>query len=116
MSWELYWRGDPDAVRAYRRAFEMIEKREHRKIWIQGLYNYEAIGDMVPVLRPFARAGTRPEPYPSEPHPFTAQEVREKREREEEQKAQEVRARLFAWMNGNNKRLQKKSEVMGNGE
>lgn len=111
MSWDLYWRGDPDAVRIYRRAFEMTEKRENRKLWIQGLYVYEAIGDMVPVLRPFAKAGTRPGSYPTEPYPFTAAELREKREREEEQKAQEVKDRLMAWMNGVNKRLSKESEV-----
>ena len=85
------------------------------ELWLQGLYIYEAIGDMVPVLRPFAKSGTRPAEYPSEPYAISAEEREERRKRDEEAKAEELSVRLKAWAKEINKKF-KQEEVENHAE
>ena len=87
MSYDDFWKKDVCLVKAYRKAFELKEKREAEKkrweLWEQGLYVYDAICDVAPVLRAFSKT-KKPLPYPSEPF------KREKKKIEEEENAEQV--------------------------
>ena len=70
MTYEQFWYGDPTMAKDYLKAYKLKEKREAEKakwiMWEQGLYVYEAICDVSPVLRAFSKA-TKPLPYPKKP-------------------------------------------------
>lgn len=93
MTPEEYWNGDPALLKAYRKADEIRRERDNEMLWLQGMYIYEAIGDLAPVLHAFAKKGAEAKPYSDRPYPITkrlraeAEEIEKKREYER-QKAQ----------------------------
>lgn len=97
MPYNLYWRGDCTAVIAYRRAYEIKRRVEERDLWRQGLYVYEAVLDASPILRAFAKAGTKPLPYPEEPYPVTQKDMEEKQERKIKQQYEEQMSIMEKW-------------------
>ena len=58
MSPDDYWHGDPALLKAYRKMDEIRRERENEMLWLQGMYIYEAIGDLAPILHAFAKKGT----------------------------------------------------------
>ncbi len=77
MTWEDFWHGDALMARAYRKAQRIRNKRENQQLWMQGLYVYKALLCVSPILHAFAKAGTKPEPYPDMPYPIDEQDARE---------------------------------------
>lgn len=77
MTYEQFWQGDAELVVYYRKAQRIRNKRENQKLWMQGMYIYEAILDVSPILHAFAKPGTHPQPYRDMPYPIDAEEVRE---------------------------------------
>ena len=55
MSREQYWDGDPMDVAAYREADRLRADRENRVAWLNGLYVYQALGAMAPLLNAFSK-------------------------------------------------------------
>lgn len=43
MSYKEYWFGDPYLVRVYKRAYDYKRQEQNQILWLQGLYNYNAI-------------------------------------------------------------------------
>lgn len=80
MTYEQFWEGDPTMTKFYLDAYTLKEKREADKLrwtmWEQGLYVYEAICDVSPVLRAFSKA-TKPLPYPKKPYGWEKEETKE---------------------------------------
>lgn len=76
-------------------------------MWLQGLYVYEAIGDMAPILRPFAKHGTKPIEYPAEPYAIDEAEREARKKRDDEAKAEELRIKLKQWAQDVNKKFNK---------
>lgn len=96
MTAEQYWDGDASLTRAYREAEALRAERRNQELWLQGMYIYEAVLDASPILRSFAPAGTRPEPYPSEPYAITPAERKRRAEREEKERYERIRSRMYA--------------------
>ena len=69
----------------YREAEEIRNEKKNQELWLQGMYIYEAIADLSPILHAFAKKGTKPQPYPNAPYPITKKE-RERIAKEKEQK------------------------------
>lgn len=84
-------------VKYYKEAYELKREQRNQELWLQGLYVYEAICDVSPILNPFAKKGTKPVPYMAEPYPLTSAAVKEKEEREARLRADELKAKLSAW-------------------
>lgn len=83
MTYEQYWEGDPMLVKYYRKAEEMRNERRNQELWLQGMYIYEALIDVSPVLHAFARRGAKANPYSDRPYPITEkQRIRDAEERE----------------------------------
>ena len=86
MTSEQYWDGDCTLPKYYRKAEELRNERRNQELWLQGMYVYEAICDVAPILHAFAKKGTKPTPYASKPYPLTEKQV----EREEEEKQRKI--------------------------
>jgi hypothetical protein len=86
MTPEQYWEGDCTLPKYFRKAEELRNERRNQELWLQGMYVYEAICDVAPILHAFAKKGTKPTPYSSKPYPLTERQV----EQEEEEKQRKV--------------------------
>lgn len=99
MSYDEFWNGDVHAVKAYRKAYELREKRRNQELWLQGMYFYEALCDASPLFRFSMKKGIiKPEPYAKEPYPITAADVREREEREARAKQERMKAQFAAFV------------------
>lgn len=103
MTYEQFWYGDVSMPKYYQKAFEMKEKREAKKgkwtIWEQGLYIYEALCDVSPILRAFSKA-KKPLPYTSKPYDIDeidkiGNEGETEKQKEEKKKVDIMRAQIF---------------------
>lgn len=75
----------------FREAYRIRQEEQNRMAWLQGMYIYEALCDVSPILHAFAKSGTRARPYPAEPYKFeTNQKKKTKAEIEEEQQQNAV--------------------------
>lgn len=97
MTYEQFWYDDIDIAKFYLKAYEIKEKREMKKnrwtIWEQGLYIYEALCDVSPILRAFSKA-KKPLPYPSKPYGIDEEEQKEELKKKKE-KTDVARAQIF---------------------
>ena len=97
MPQEIYFDGDCVLVRMYREADVLKRKRHNETLWLQGMYIYEALCDVSPVLHAFAKKGTKPLPYPKEPYAITKEELEERKEREEQLRYEKIKAKMAGW-------------------
>lgn len=124
MTYEQFWEGDSWLVKDYRKAQEYRRDEINFQAWLQGMYIYEAIADIAPILHPFAKKGTRARKYAERPYEFKKPDKKKSSvpEKDKEAKAQSDRilAKMMAAMNQSNaenakKRIQaeqqKKSEA-----
>lgn len=80
MSYEQYWFDDPALLNTFVRAEEIRQRKRNNEMWLQGLYVYQAVGALSPVLNPFSKEH-KAKPYLNQPIPIT-QEERDEIERE----------------------------------
>lgn len=97
MTWEQYWYGDVWMVEAYREAEKRRKERKNWELHLQGMYFYEALCDVSPIFQAFAKRGTKPHPYRTEPYKLCTSEEPELTEEEKEKKeeAERIRAKLY---------------------
>ena len=93
MTYEQYWEGDCTLVKYYRKAEELRNEKRNQELWLQGMYVYEAICDVAPILHAFAKKGTKPTPYSTKPYPLTEKQV--KRDEEEKQRKLAEKGKRF---------------------
>lgn len=94
MTYAEYWDGDPEMARYYRKTEELNRERRNQELWLQGVYIYEALCDVAPVLHAFAKKGTKPAPFTTTPYPLTEKQRKEN----EERKARERRDKGLRYM------------------
>lgn len=119
MTYEQFWYGDPTMTLAYLKAYKLKEERESEKlkwiIWEQGLYNYEALCYVSPLVRAFSKA-TKPLPYPEQPHGTKqlgeGNTLQDMHYREEKKKVETIRAQIFFenWAKNTKKMFEKKEK------
>jgi hypothetical protein len=108
MTPKQYWDGDPLLAKYYRRADEIKQKRKNQELWLQGMYIYEALCDVAPVLHAFARKSTKPAPYPDHPYSLTTEEREVEKKRQEQRDREKARRYMEAQMARLNKRFESK--------
>jgi hypothetical protein len=72
-----------------------IERKEW-EMWKQGVYVYEALCDVSPIIHAFSKKGTKPLPYPSKPYG-----LEEDKKTEDNKKQEAENERLKAILNFN---------------
>lgn len=69
MTYDEFYNGDPNLVRAYRKAYKTKLENRNVEMWLQGAYVYEAVSRITPLMHPFAKK-PKPVPYLKEPYNF----------------------------------------------
>ena len=110
MTSEQYWDGDCALVKYYRKADELRNEKRNQELWLQGMYIYEAICDVSPILHAFAKKGAKPHPYPSKPYAISEKQIKQEREEKERKIAEKGKRFMAALMQSNNKRFEEKSQ------
>lgn len=113
MTNEEYWEGDCVLVKAYREADKIKEERLNQRLWLQGMYFYEALCDVSPLMQAFAKKGTKAIPYSSEPYAVTAEQVKRKKEKEEKLKYEKIKAKMAKWAEKTNAVMAERGEQDG---
>lgn len=110
MTYDEFWNGNSYVCRYYRDAYELKKKAKDEELWMQGLYIYDALGRMSPIMHAFPKKGSKPLPYPDRPYTQSTKykEVEKKLTPEEQEqivKNERLKARLRfdAWARGVNK-------------
>lgn len=108
MTPEQYWDADPALAKYYRKADELRRKRRNEELWLQGMYIYEALCDVSPVMNAFAKKGTKPRPYSDHPYALTVKEREDERILIEKREREKARRYMEAKMAEINKRFKSK--------
>ena len=89
MSYDEYWNQDPWLAKDYREAWELKQKNDNYLAWLQGLYNYKALGVVVGnVVR---KKGQKAENYFDKPLEF---------DEEEKKTPQQIRQEVYDRLKG----------------
>lgn len=104
-----YWEGDCELVKFYREAHNLKREQKNQELWMQGLYIYEAIANLSPILKPFVK-NPKPLPYPNKPYPLAQTEIEERKEQEHEEAKTAQFNKMKQWMQTVNNRMEKKNE------
>ena len=108
MTYDQYWNDDCTLVKYYRQADRIKSERKNQDAWLQGMYFYDALIRVSPILRAFVRKGTKPEPYVEEAYPLSPKAVQTKNEKKEHFNDYKALVCMQAFMVANNKRFEKK--------
>ena len=108
MTEEQYWDKDSLLVKAYRKADELRMNRANRDMWIQGAYVYDALLRVSPILHAYAKKGTKPEPYISEPFALTDEQEERKQEAKAKKAFDKGKAMMEGFMMHHNKKFEGK--------
>lgn len=86
MSYDEYWYESPYRVKFYRETYELKQKQKDEQMWVQGMYIYEALCEVSPVLHAFSKSGTKPLPYARKPYlsDMTIDEEDKKRKKQQQ--------------------------------
>ena len=110
MTPEQFWDSDCTLVKYYRKAEELRNEKRNQELWLQGMYIYEALCDVSPVLHAFAKKGTRPAPYATKPYPLTDKQVERDEEEKQRRIAEKGKKLMEAKMEAINRRFKGKSQ------
>lgn len=87
MTYDQFWHGDPMLTKYYRKADDMRQERLNQELWLNGLYIYNAVGALAPILNAFSKQ-THANSYLEQPLPRTQAEIDERNRIEQERKQQ----------------------------
>lgn len=68
MTYDEYWYESPYRAKFYREAKKIQVKQRDEELWMQGVYIYDALCCVSPILHAFSKSGTKPLPYPDKPY------------------------------------------------
>ena len=110
MTPEQYWESDCTLVKYYRKAEELRNEKRNQELWLQGMYFYEAICDVAPILHAFAKKGTKPTPYSSKPYPLNEKQIKRNEEEKQRKLAEKGKRFMEAMAASINKKFEGKAQ------
>lgn len=108
MTEEQYWDKDCMLVKYYREAEEMRREKFNQEAWLQGMYIYDGIMRLSPILHAFAKKGTKPQPYVDAPYPISQQGMEDAKGRKEKAVAEKGKRFMEAFMAKNNQKFEER--------
>lgn len=108
MTEEQYWDSDCCLVKFYREAEEIRRERFNQEAWLQGMYIYDALARIAPILHAFAKKGTKAQPYVEEAYPIGKNKMEDAQLKKERAKSQKGVRYMQAYMVANNKRFEER--------
>lgn len=114
MTYDEFWNDNPSRAIFYRRAAMIQIKRKDEEFWMQGVYVYDALCRVSPILHAFSKSGTKPLPYVERPYMQTM-EIEKQKTEEEQQKIREnellvAKLRFAQWARATAKKFNKEKE------
>ena len=106
MTYEQFWEGDPWLAKYYRQADELRVERKNQELWLQGLYVYDALCDVAPILQAMAKKGTKAQPYPEQPYSITEKQRRREKEEKERKVAEKGKRMMEMFVKQSNKHIE----------
>ena len=88
MTADQFWEEDPWLAAAYRRADQFRNQRRSEEMWLQGLYNFNAVS--LAIGNAFRKKGTKPQKYLEEPIRLLPLSEAEKQARAEEERKKTI--------------------------
>ena len=118
MTYDQYWRDDVTMPIMFRRAYKIKQEEIKWQIWEEGVYTYEALCKVSPVLHAFAKNGTKPLPFSSEPYgikAFRQEEEKEKKKQEQLVDNERMKAQKFFnnWYRATKKHFENNEQKVG---
>lgn len=107
MPYDLYWRGEPSLVEAYRKAEEIRNEKLNQQLWLQGMYIYDALCDVSVVIPRLSKKKIKPVPYPTQPYQLKT-ESEAKQEQREKHKMEKMKAQMESFAAKFNQRFAEK--------
>jgi len=113
MTYEQFWDGEVTAHKCFREAKKLRLVEQNQMAWLQGMYVYEAIADLAPMLKAFAKG--KPKPYRNEPYDLFEAQRKAREEREERERYERIKAKIAEFAaRKKQQESEKKSEVDSN--
>lgn len=117
MTYDQYWRDDVTIPIMYRKAYLIKQEETKWNNWEGGVYTYEALCKVSPVLHAFVKNGTKPLPFSDKP--YGIEKIKEQleqgtypqvMEKEKEIENERLRAQIFFnnWYRETKKHFEKK--------
>ena len=94
MTYDEFWHGDLYLTKFYREAYLIKVKQKDEELWMQGMYIYEALCKVSPILHAFSKKGTKPLPFSEKPYLSNSPITKTQVEKEQEEKNAQLVARL----------------------
>ena len=94
LSYDEYWYESPYRAKFYRQAKEIEIKQKDEEMWMQGVYIYDALCRVSPILHAFSKSGTKPLPYPTKPY-LSELEEQNKIDEEKEKENERLKAQIL---------------------
>ena len=94
MSYDEFWYEEPYRAKFYLDSHKLKVKQKDEEMWIQGMYIYEALCKVSPVLHAFSKKGTKPLPYSNKPYLYNQPEFKSEQEKEQQRKNEELLVKL----------------------
>lgn len=110
MSYDEYWYGEPFRTKYYRDSHKLKIKQKDEEMWIQGMYIYEALCKVSPILHAFSKKGTKPLPYSDKPYMSSIQTNQSSVDKEQEIKNAQMIAQIHFnnWARATRKQFENK--------
>ena len=108
MTEEQYWDKDSCLVKFYREAEDLRKERVNQEAWLQGMYIYDALARISPILHAFAKKGTKAQPYVEEAYPINKKTIDNAKIKKEKANSKKGLSYMQAYMAQNNKRFDTK--------
>lgn len=94
MSYDEFWYGDAYVTKFYVEAHKIKVRQKDEELWMQGMYIYESLCKVSPILHAFSKKGTKPLPYSEKPYLSDVENIKTEAEKEQEVKNAQLIARL----------------------
>lgn len=95
MSYDEFWYGDPYRAKFYRDTYIIQMKHKDEEFWMQGMYIYDALCRVSPILHAFSKSGTKPLPYPKQPYMAEADIMKSEEEKERQIENERLIAQVY---------------------
>jgi hypothetical protein len=106
MSPEQFWDGDVSLVKAYRKAYEYKKQEWNVQAYLNGMYVYDALLRVSPILHAFAKKGAKPIPYRDQPIEIYSNHQQQQKAKVD--KSREMQLKMVEKFKKINQRLSKK--------
>lgn len=115
MTLSEYWHGSAELPKYYREADKIRLRKKNQELWLEGLYYYNALMSVAPVLVPFAK-NPKPQSYMDFPVPLTKEEAERQEKERRLQKEKLFKEQVLAWAEGINRRYAEEQAEKQEGE